>query len=106
MLPHPTVYHGAVINPKTLTSLQASPNCLLAVSSEGDIAWIVDNVPPAMVQETLLQHGCQDADVVALKRGEFIMPGFIDTHTVRLPSSPLDGSFSFGNDSMLANFRI
>ena len=24
-----------------------------------------------------------DADLVELKRGEFIMPGFVDTHTVR-----------------------
>jgi len=77
------VYYGAVINPQTLTSYQALPNCLLSISPKGDIDWIVEDVLSSMVQETLIQKGCIDLDVVTLKHGEFIMPGFIDTHTVR-----------------------
>jgi guanine deaminase len=82
MTPLPTVYHGAVINPKTLTSYDALPNCLIAVSSIGDIDWIVDDVVDSMVQEIMSQKGCLEAEVISLKQGEFIIPGFIDTHTV------------------------
>jgi len=79
-----TIYYGAVINPQTLTFYQALPNCLLAVGHTGEIDWIVEDVVDSMVQETMAQKGCLDADVIALKHGEFIMPGFIDTHTVRI----------------------
>lgn len=82
MIPLPTIYHGAVINPQTLTSYDALPNCLLAVSPDGDVEWMVDDVDDSMVQEIMSQKGCLDAEVIDLKHGEFIIPGFIDTHTV------------------------
>jgi guanine deaminase len=78
----PTVYYGAVINPVSLTDYQAIPNCLLAVSPTGQIEWLEGNVVGSMVQETMAQKGWLEADVVLLKHGEFIIPGFIDTHTV------------------------
>lgn len=78
----PTIYYGAVVNPQSLTSYQALPRCLLAVSSEGTIDWIVDDVEDSMVQEVMSQKGCVDAEVVPLREGEFLMPGFVDTHTV------------------------
>jgi len=78
-----TVFYGAVINPRTLSNYQASPNCLLSVSPSGDIDWLEDSVEDSEVQDILLRHGCLDADLVILKHGEFIMPGFVDTHTVR-----------------------
>jgi cytosine/adenosine deaminase-related metal-dependent hydrolase len=77
-----TVYHGAVINPQTLTSYDALPNCLLAVSPAGEIEWIVEDVVDSMVQETMSQKGCLEAELISLKHGEFIIPGLIDTHTV------------------------
>ncbi|TFY78765.1 hypothetical protein EWM64_g5243, partial [Hericium alpestre] len=80
-LPRSTVFYGAVINPQTLTDYQALPNCLLSVGPDGAIDWLVDDVPDSMVQEVLAQKGSVDADVIALKHGEFIMPGFVDTHT-------------------------
>jgi guanine deaminase len=82
MTPLPTVFHGAVINPQTLTSYDALPNCLLAVSPSGEIEWIVEDVVDSMVQEIMAQKGCLEAEVVDLKNGEFIIPGFVDTHTV------------------------
>jgi guanine deaminase len=75
----PTVYYGSVINPTSLDAYEASPHCLIAVSSRGDIDWLVHDVPDSMVQEVMGQQGCTDAEVVTLKRGEFIIPGFIDT---------------------------
>lgn len=82
MLPLPTIYYGAVINPTGLTCYDAWPNCLLAVSAAGNIEWMVADVADSMVQETMSQKGCLDGGITILKPGEFIVPGFIDTHTV------------------------
>jgi guanine deaminase len=84
----PIVYYGSVINPVSLKSFKAH-RCLLAVGSSGNIDWIAEDVEDWMVQETMAAHGCVDVDVVSLRDGEFIMPGFIDTHTVcNLPQHP------------------
>ncbi|KAF8969631.1 hypothetical protein BDZ97DRAFT_1902411 [Flammula alnicola] len=77
----PTIFYGAVINPISLTTYSAFTHCLLAVDASGNVEWIVDNVEAHELQETLAAKGYIDAEVVALKDGEFIMPGFIDTHT-------------------------
>jgi guanine deaminase len=82
MLSRPRVFHGAVINPQTLRSYQALPRCLLAVSSTGVIEWIVEDVSSSMVEQVLEQKGCLDAEFYELKHGEFLVPGFVDTHTV------------------------
>ncbi|KAG6335851.1 hypothetical protein ID866_3241 [Astraeus odoratus] len=76
------VYYGPVINPKSLTCYQALPRCLMAVGPEGNISWIEEDVIPCKVQDTLAKHGLSQGDYafVELKEGEFIMPGFIDTH--------------------------
>lgn len=79
-----TIYYGSVINPRSLTAYDALPRCLLAVGSNGTIDWIVEDVEDSMVQETMLQKGCVDEDVFPLANGQFIMPGFIDTHIVRM----------------------
>ncbi|KAJ7173999.1 hypothetical protein C8R43DRAFT_976850 [Mycena crocata] len=85
------VYYGAVINPATLKSFKAHSACLLAVGPTGNIDWIVEDVVDSMVQETMAAHGYTDVDVVCLRDGEFIMPGFIDTHT-HAPQVPNMGS--------------
>ncbi|KDR73640.1 hypothetical protein GALMADRAFT_100454 [Galerina marginata CBS 339.88] len=76
-----SIYYGAIVNPISLTSYSASPRCLLAVNAAGNIDWVVDDVEPHELQETLAAKGYVDVDVVALKDGEFLIPGFIDTHT-------------------------
>jgi len=80
----PTIFYGAVVNPKTLIAYQALPRCLLAVGSSGTIDWLIDDVPEHRLHETLSKQGCSDARLITLHPGEFIMPGFIDTHTVRI----------------------
>ncbi|KAJ6597045.1 hypothetical protein DFH09DRAFT_905111 [Mycena vulgaris] len=84
------VYYGSVINPVSLKSFKAH-RCLLAVGSTGNIDWIVEDVEDWMVQGTMSTHGCIDVEVVSLRDGEFIMPGFIDTHT-HAPQVPNLGS--------------
>ncbi|KIK56204.1 hypothetical protein GYMLUDRAFT_263873 [Collybiopsis luxurians FD-317 M1] len=76
-----TVYWGSLINPKTLTCYDACPNSLIAVSSVGNILWTAHDVGPSQLSHILVQHGCPDAHIVRLNEGQFLMPGFIDTHT-------------------------
>lgn len=90
----PTVYYGPLVNPKNLHEYQALPHALLGVSSAGIIEWIEPDVPDSSVlQDVLVKHGytsVEDVKIVELRRGEFLLPGFIDTHTVRayLTASP------------------
>ncbi|KAK0228746.1 hypothetical protein IW262DRAFT_1446281 [Armillaria fumosa] len=86
-----TIYYGSVINPISLTSYQALPRCLLAVGPTGCVEWLVEDVEDSLVQDTLGQMGCVDNAVVPLKETEFIIPGFIDTHT-HAPQFPNIGS--------------
>lgn len=78
-----TVFYGAIINPVDLDSFQALPNGALAISSAGEIAWLEENVESSGLQDVLAKHGWQDAEVTELASGEFLIPGFVDTHTVR-----------------------
>ncbi|TFY57198.1 hypothetical protein EVG20_g8634 [Dentipellis fragilis] len=90
-LPRSAVFYGAVINPQTLTAYQALPNCLLSVGFDGNIDWLEEDVPEYLLQEVLSRHGSSDADIITLKHGEFLMPGFVDTHT-HAPQVPNLGS--------------
>ncbi|KDQ60774.1 hypothetical protein JAAARDRAFT_151484 [Jaapia argillacea MUCL 33604] len=89
-----TVFHGAVINPVNLSLYDALPSALLCVASSGEILWIEQNVPDSMVQDVMARNGHildDTVNFVQLKRGEFLMPGFIDTHT-HAPQVPNIGS--------------
>lgn len=48
---------------------------------------MVDTVESYELQDVLAAKGVVDAHVVEIPDGMFIMPGFIDTHTVRSHSS-------------------
>ncbi len=81
------VFYGTLVNPKSTSSFLLLPNSLLAVAASGEIDWIEENVHPSSVQDVLARHGLLDVSLVTLKHGEFILPGFIDTHTVRVHST-------------------
>jgi guanine deaminase len=95
-----TVYYGALVNPRALDSFDALPRALdsfdalpralLAVDNDGEVAWLEEDVAPSALKETLAAHGVADTtQLVELRLGEFLMPGFIDTHTVRIRSPRL-----------------
>ncbi|KAJ6630609.1 hypothetical protein B0H10DRAFT_1982024 [Mycena sp. CBHHK59/15] len=76
------VYYGPVVSPVSLKTFKALPSCLIAVGPLGNIDWIVEDVADdSMVQDIMAAHDYIDVAVVCLRNGEFIMPGFIDTHT-------------------------
>lgn len=76
------IFYGPVINPVSLTCFDTLPHCLLSIDSFGKIEWMIDNVYEQHLQETLASKAISHVKIVFLKDGEFLMPGFIDTHTV------------------------
>ena len=76
------IFYGPVINPVSLTSFNTLPHCLLSVDPSGKIEWMIDNVDKRQLQKTLASKALGDVNIVYLKDGEFLMPGFIDTHAV------------------------
>ncbi|PIL24226.1 hypothetical protein GSI_13979 [Ganoderma sinense ZZ0214-1] len=89
-----TTFYGALITPTTLTEYRALPRALLSVSrATGDIEWLEDDVAAGEVQDVIARHGAasESVDVVRLKLGEFLIPGFVDTH-IHAPQVPNLGS--------------
>lgn len=78
----PSLFYGAVINPESLISLQALPCSLIYVGLDGIIEWMIPQVSKEELSAVLTERGLSEPDVVVLQDGEFLMPGFIDTHTV------------------------
>lgn len=79
------IFYGALITPTTLTEYRALPRALLSVSrTTGDIEWIEDDVAAGEVQDVIARRGAasESVDIVRLKLGEFLIPGFVDTHIV------------------------
>ena len=76
------VFYGPVINPISLTCFNTLPHCLLSIDSSGKIEWMIDNVDKHQLQKNLASKALSDVNIVHLKEGEFLMPGFIDTHSV------------------------
>ncbi|EMD38285.1 hypothetical protein CERSUDRAFT_113456 [Gelatoporia subvermispora B] len=92
MIPSSTVFYGAVISPTSLTTYLALPHALLSVSTAGEIEWLEHDVPASQLQDVLARHGIlSDVDLVEIRKGEFLMPGFVDTHT-HAPQVPNIGS--------------
>jgi len=86
------VFYGPVINPVSLTSHSTLPHCLLCIDvASGKIDWIIDEVDVHKLEETLKSKKVDKAHLVRLKDGEFLMPGFIDTHT-HAPQFPIMGT--------------
>ena len=77
-----TIFYGPVINPVSLTHYDILPHCLLFIDPSGKIEWMVDNIYEHHLQEILASKGLCHVRIVHLKDGEFLIPGFIDTHTV------------------------
>ncbi|KZT09640.1 Metallo-dependent hydrolase [Laetiporus sulphureus 93-53] len=88
-----TIFYGALISSSSLTTYNAFPHALLAVSDRnGEIEWLEQDVPASTLQDVLAEHGHIDTvNLIELRMGEFLMPGFVDTHT-HAPQVPNTGS--------------
>ncbi|KAM0754831.1 Metallo-dependent hydrolase [Meredithblackwellia eburnea MCA 4105] len=96
------IFHGAIIHSLTLTELEVLPSALLGVDDKGIIAFLDKDVPADKVQQVITDShkGWENVQLVTLKRGEFLCPGFIDTHT-HAPQYP---NLSFGQQFELLDW--
>ncbi|KAI4595258.1 hypothetical protein KJ359_006932 [Pestalotiopsis sp. 9143b] len=74
------VFHGTVIHSLGPTSLEILEDALLVVGSDGTIQSLDAGVPSASVPGALASRGLDADEVRYLGRGEFLIPGFVDTH--------------------------
>ncbi|EJD05871.1 guanine deaminase [Fomitiporia mediterranea MF3/22] len=94
-----SVFYGAVINPQNLREYAILPRAVIALDPSGNIAWIEHDVAPNDMQD-VINHRLSETYVPAgnaahvtitrLEDGEFILPGFVDTHT-HAPQVPNTG---------------
>ncbi|CAB4392869.1 unnamed protein product [Rhizophagus irregularis] len=76
------VFYGTLIHSLSLANLEILQNTLLGVDISGKIAFLEKNV----LDETTLNHIISqwefpEQEVIRLSKRQFLMPGFIDTHT-------------------------
>lgn len=78
----PIAFHGTMIHTLDVAQLEILQDCLLIVDDEGKIEKLYKDVPDEKVNDFITEAG-HTPDVFPLKylkRGEFLIPGFIDTH--------------------------
>ncbi|KFG85968.1 hypothetical protein MANI_011337 [Metarhizium anisopliae] len=73
-------FHGVVIHATSLSSLAILENALLIVTPTGRIASLEANIPIDQVPSKLASLNYASCPITYLARGQFLMPGFIDTH--------------------------
>lgn len=80
------LFIGSYAHSISLTELDCVERAFIFVSAEGRIEWIEKDAAPERLQELATSRGLDLDDsaleVIELEDGEFMCPGFIDTHTV------------------------
>ncbi|GAA5855409.1 hypothetical protein JCM8547_007815 [Rhodosporidiobolus lusitaniae] len=74
-------FYGTAVHSRSLTDIEYLQDALLGVDESGVIAFVEKEVPAEEVDGQLQQRGWEGVEVVRLRKGEFLIPGFIDTHT-------------------------
>lgn len=82
------VFYGALITSQSPYLIKYLPHALICVE-KGIIQWMEEDISDAQLHAALSSRGLQESSVVRLQRGKFLIPGFIDTHTVCLILSSL-----------------
>ncbi|KAM0456568.1 hypothetical protein ACHAPV_005112 [Trichoderma viride] len=72
--------HGTLIHSVSPTQLQVLPNTLIILSSSGIITHLEENIPPSWVVNFLAEKHIEHIRTTALSSGQFLIPGFVDTH--------------------------
>ncbi|KAI0400913.1 guanine deaminase [Xylaria palmicola] len=76
------VFHGTLIHSLSPDRLEVIENGLIIVSPQGIISSLEKSVSKESVQQHLSTRGFSEAQYEAhfLERGQFLVPGFVDTH--------------------------
>ena len=81
----PTVFQGAIVHSTDLNTLEILPDATLIVDGHGKITAFYKSAPDT--QETPIPS---DAQLYRIPPGDFLIPGFIDTHN-HAPQWPMRG---------------
>lgn len=74
------VFYGVVVHSSDLDNLAILDDTLLAINADGRVAVLEPSIPKDRLSEKLASLGLENSQVQVLQRGQFIMPGFVDTH--------------------------
>ncbi|GAA5905260.1 uncharacterized protein JCM6883_006337 [Sporobolomyces salmoneus] len=79
------VFYGTAIHSKSLTEIVYLQRALIGVDEQGVIAFIERDIEEEKVEEIIVKHEWSleegTTEKVVLGKGEFLIPGLIDTHT-------------------------
>ncbi|POR39330.1 Putative guanine deaminase [Tolypocladium paradoxum] len=73
-------FHGVVVHSTGREELTILDNALLAVDASGRIVALEPDFPTARLAGRLAELGLAQCPVTELSRGQFLVPGFVDTH--------------------------
>ncbi|KAJ9133274.1 Guanine deaminase [Pleurostoma richardsiae] len=78
----PLAVYGTIIHSVTPQDVEILEKGFLVVNKDGRIAFLDKNVPASRIDELLSENGLgrSSTSVRILERGQFLIPGFIDTH--------------------------
>lgn len=78
----PLAFHGTVIHSHRLNDLEILENCFILVDKSGKIQALQAEVEPSQINSIVsdLGYAPDVFPVKHLQRGEFLCPGFVDTH--------------------------
>lgn len=78
----PLGFHGTVIHSQDLTNLEILTDCFIVVDHAGKIQLLETGVEPGQINSiiTKLGYAPDVFPIKHLKRGQFLCPGFVDTH--------------------------
>ncbi|KAI1148748.1 hypothetical protein F4825DRAFT_454159 [Nemania diffusa] len=76
------VFHGTLVHCLSLDQLERIENGLIIITPDGIISSLVKSVSKESVQQHLTTLGLSEpqCEVQFLARGQFLVPGFVDTH--------------------------
>jgi len=76
------IFHGPIIHSTSVNKLEILEQSLLVVGLDGRIVSLQKDIPRTEVNDFLLSNGLggDHASVRYLSQGEFLIPGFVDTH--------------------------
>ena len=78
------VFIGPLVHALAPTTVDYVPCAILGVESNGTIAFVECNADKNRLDDVLVQYGWtsgSDLVIRQLAHGQFLCPGFIDTHT-------------------------
>ncbi|KAI8631613.1 guanine deaminase [Xylariaceae sp. FL1651] len=79
---HHLVFHGTLIHSLSTDQLEIIENGLITITPDGIITDLAKSVAKESVQQHLATSGLSEhqCEVTYLERGQFFIPGFVDTH--------------------------